>query len=97
MGIKDTIVNALDADKDGSVSPAEVAKAAADRVAETKDALVEAAGHVAAGFDADGDGKVSLSEVKAVADAAAGKAAGVIEAGSNKVMDAMDAINAKLP
>ena len=86
MDIKETASNlveqgkaALDANGDGTVEPKEVLDALGQRVKETAEAAASAADEVKKGFDADADGKVSLDEVKTVADAVAGKAKGVVD------------------
>ena len=54
--------------------PGEVLDALSDRVLETAEAAAVAADEIKQGFDADADGKVSLDEVKVVADGVAAKA-----------------------
>lgn len=85
MGIKDIAsdlvaqgMSALDGNADGKVEAKEVADAFVGRVKETADAMREAADNVAAGFDIDGDGKVSIDEVKSNASAVAGMAKGAV-------------------
>lgn len=81
MDIKETTENlveqgkaALDANGDGKVEAKEVLDALGKRAKETADAAAEAADEIKKGFDADVDGKVSLDEVKAVAEGAVDKA-----------------------
>ena len=69
----------LDANGDGDVEAGEVLDAIVGRVKETAEAVVEAAGEVKKGFDADSDGTVSGEEVKAVADALKEKAAQTVD------------------
>jgi len=92
MGIKEMATNmveqgkaALDKDADGKVEAKEVLDALGERVKETADAAGQAAASIKDGFDADGDGAVSLDEVKAVGGAVADKAKGAIDGIIGKV------------
>lgn len=85
MGIKETAdslvekgKSVLDINQDGQVDTQEVVDTVVNRVKETAEAAGIALGEVKEGFDADGDGAVSIDEVKAVADGIAGKAKDVI-------------------
>ena len=65
---------ALDTNADGTVEAKEVVDAVVDRAKETAEAAGVAAEEIKAGFDADGDDKVSVDEVKVVAEGIADKA-----------------------
>ena len=69
----------LDANGDGNVEAQEVIDALTARVKETAEAAGAAAEEIKKGFDADADGKVSIDEVKAVADGVVNKAKEAIE------------------
>lgn len=70
---------ALDKDADGKVEASEVLDALGERVKETATAAGEAATSIKEGLDIDGDGSVSLDELKVTGSAVAEKAKGAVD------------------